>query len=195
MNLLKQMWDDKVIKQMWDDFVTLRPVGFSFLFILVSAGLSYHLFPNNPKIQPIEVGLIIGVIIGPLIAPMTARRTKKVKKKVKSDVSSLYLEGKMKRYSLLFSVNGGAFAIVQFSDKMETLGNLGKFGLPLGLVIFTILMTADIWLWGADMRKKYGRILFRPLGQTILLMIGALLVAGWLLIGVTPPTNACSGPS
>ena len=98
--------------------------------------------------------------------------------------SALYLEGKMKRYSLLFSVNGGAFAIIQFSQDTELPGVLNMVSLSFGLILFTLLMVSDIWLWGAGMRQQHGLALFRPVGQMILLMIGTLLVAGWLLMGV-----------
>ena len=91
----------------------------------------------------------------------------------------LYLDGKMQRYTLLFSVNGGVFAIVQLLPRGHLALDLGT--LAIGAALFTVLMTADIWLWGADMRNQHGHTLFRPVGQGILLMIGALLVGGWIL--------------
>jgi hypothetical protein len=105
-------------------------------------------------------------------------------KEINRDDQALYLEGKMKRYSLLFSVNGGAFAIATLFNEPTPPGGLSITSLSVGATVFTVLMTADIWLWGAGMRNRHGSVLFRPVGQTILLMIGALLTSGWTLIGV-----------
>jgi hypothetical protein len=88
----------------------------------------------------------------------------------------------MKRYTLRFSVNGAAFAIAKLLIEPNPPGALSWEGLSVGAILFTILMTADIWLWGAGMRNKHGAKLFRPVGQTILLMIGALLCGAWGLV-------------
>ena len=100
------------------------------------------------------------------------------------DISKLYLDGKMQRYSLLFSVNGGIFAIAQLVSKGDLLLDLKT--LASGAAIFTILMTADIWIFGADMRIHRSPTFFRPVGQAILLMIGSLIVAGWLMVFTAP---------
>jgi hypothetical protein len=86
-------------------------------------------------------------------------------------------------HSGLVSVNGGALAIARLIGDGKPVGGLSMLGLSIGAALFTIIMTADIWLWGAAMREQHGARLFRPVGQTMLLMIGALLFAGWLLIG------------
>lgn len=168
-------------KQTRDDLVTLAPVGFSFALLVSSALVIFNVDFRLPGMSSLETGLLLGVILGPVLGPMLARWPKE-EQSVHRDDQTLYLEGKMKRYNLLFLVNGGAFAIAKLLGQTKLPGNLGIASLSLGAVVFTVLMTADIWLWGAGMRKDHGAGLFRPVGQTILLMIGALLCAGWILV-------------
>ncbi|HJR60909.1 MAG TPA: hypothetical protein VJ813_15975 [Vicinamibacterales bacterium] len=163
---------------------TLAPVGLSFALLLLCglaiSTLGWHL----PSATSKETGLLFGLILGPVVAPMLGRRTP-AKEPVPSAQQALYLDGKMKRYSLLFQVNGGAFAIAKLLDGPKPPGGLGIAALSTGAVVFSVLMTADIWLWGAEMRDAYGARVFRPVGQAILLMIGALLCSAWVLVGWT----------
>jgi hypothetical protein len=135
-----------------------------------------------PGASPTETGLLFGLILGPIIGPMLGR-WKKPEELVPTPEQALYLDGKMKRYSLLFQVNGGAFAIAKLLDAPKPPGGLGIAALSFGAAAFSVVMTADIWLWGAGMRNAYGAKLFRPVGQAILLMIGALLCSAWILVG------------
>ena len=169
-------------KQTKEDLATLAPVGLSFALLLLCgvamSRLGWHLRGANCT----ETGLLLGLILGPIVGPMLGR-WKKAEEPVQPQVQTLYLEGKMKRYSLLFQVNGGAFAIAKLLDGPKPPGSLGIAALSLGAVVFSVLMTADIWLWGASMRNAHGGKLFRPVGQAILLMIGALLCSAWVLVG------------
>jgi hypothetical protein len=93
-----------------------------------------------------------------------------------------YEDGKHRRYGLLFSVNGGAFAIVQFVLKEETRlnGGLSLKELAVGMILFTALMVWDIFKFGENMREfDKDKILFGPVGKTVLLSLGALICAGW----------------
>jgi hypothetical protein len=97
-----------------------------------------------------------------------------------------YMEGKMKRYSLLFAVNGGAFAIAKVfgeHDSTQLLGGLTVQHLALGAVAFTVLMGIDIFLFGLMMRRKFfgDRMVFTWVGRVILVALCALLIAGWLM--------------
>lgn len=110
-------------------------------------------------------------------------------------VEQAYLEGKMKRYGLLFSVNGGTFAIISLAvqnadDGLDAshhlIGKLTLGNLALWIIIFTALMIADIWRYGTGMRKLeasayFGRHprLFTPFGQSITVLVGILLVGAW----------------
>jgi hypothetical protein len=162
------------------DLETLRPVLLSFAVLAVMGALV------KVVKQPLEIGLLAGVVLGPVVGPMVGKW--KIpgapEGKVQRDDEALYLEGKMKRYSLLFSVNGGAFAIAKLLNEPTPPGGLSIAALSVGAIVFTVLMTADVWLWGAGMRNQHGSALFRPVGQTILLMIGALLTSGWVLVTV-----------
>jgi hypothetical protein len=155
-----------------EDLEILAPVAISFAILAAAAVLGWIA-------SRLEVGLLLGVVLGPLIGPI-AGKTVKIGAVLTSEVQSLYLEGKMKRYSLLFSVNGGSFAIAKLLREPKPPKGLSMEGLAVGAVVFTVLMTADIWLWGAGMRHAHGEKLFRPVGQTILLMIGALLGSAWV---------------
>jgi len=173
------------LEQIKTDIRQLASVGLSF-FVVLGAGGVAHAFGGqySQAVRFSQVGLLIGVILGPVFAPMVARWANTLEHDVPREDSELYLEGKMRRYSLLFSVNGGAFLIAKLIGDGKPTGGLSMFGLSVGAAVFTIIMTADIWLWGAGMREKHGAKLFRPVGQTILLMIGALLFSGWMLVGL-----------
>jgi hypothetical protein len=64
-----------------------------------------------------------------------------------------YTDGKMKRYGLLFSVNGGAFALARFSSDKGLAINPAV--IASGAIFFTVLMTLDIWMFGIAMRKQF----------------------------------------
>jgi hypothetical protein len=101
-------------------------------------------------------------------------------------VMSTYIDGKMRRYNLLFSVNGGAFAIAKLlgdPNNRNLVGSLTLQHLALGSIIFTALMLVDIRLWGETMRNKFpsGKLVFTKEGKVILLLLGILIIAGWLL--------------
>jgi hypothetical protein len=101
----------------------------------------------------------------------------------------VYEGGKHRRYSLLFSVNGGAFAVAKLmnSEPMkqgEVLGSLTLAQLSVGMAVFTSVMVWDIWLFGEKMRLNYLKNAFGPQGKAVLILIGALIVIGWLLVGL-----------
>ena len=106
----------------------------------------------------------------------------------KLDGLRTYIDGKMRRYGLLFSVNGGALAIAKLmadDNTAKLLGRLTVRHLAFGAIIFTIVMVVDIWLFGEMMRKKFlGKLAFTNRGKTILLMLGLLLVISWVLVAV-----------
>jgi len=95
-----------------------------------------------------------------------------------------YEDGKHRRYSLLFAVNGGAFAVAKLvaqPNVSNVVGSLTMHQLSIGMVLFTIVMTADIFMFGEKMRKTYLPDDFRWQGKLVLLLIGILISAGWLL--------------
>jgi hypothetical protein len=100
----------------------------------------------------------------------------------------LYENGKHRRYGLLFSVNGGAFAIAkllvgQAEGHRAVLGALNLSELSAGMALFTIIMVADIFAFGQKMREDYLPDDFGWYGKAVLISIGILLFAGWLLVG------------
>jgi len=100
----------------------------------------------------------------------------------KLDGLRTYIDGKMKRYNLLFAVNGGAFAIAKLmGQNTHNIGGLTLKQLAIGAMIFTVVMTLDIWLWGQMMRKDFfsGGSVFTPIGKAILLLLAFLLILGW----------------
>jgi hypothetical protein len=105
------------------------------------------------------------------------------------DAKELYETGKHRRYSLLFSVNGGAFAIAKLitgeSGKPGVvLGNLTLTELSVGMVAFTAVMICDIYAFGDKMRKTFLEKDFGWQGKAVLLVLGVLLCLGWLLVGL-----------
>ena len=108
------------------------------------------------------------------------------KEPFKSEEFKAYEDGKHRRYELLFAVNGGAFAVAKlFADKAcpNVLGRLTLFELSWGMVLFTVAMTADIFMFGQRMRENYVRGAFALPGKLVLLSMGILLCAGWILVG------------
>jgi len=96
----------------------------------------------------------------------------------------LYEKGKERRYSLLFSVNGGAFAIARLIKEGDSIGGLSHPALSIGMVLFTVVMVCDIFVFGKKRSKapKSTDVFGNP-GQRVLLSIGFLICVGWLLVG------------
>jgi len=70
----------------------------------------------------------------------------------------LYENGKHRRYNLLFSVNGGAFAIAklltgELGKAGVVLGGLNMYELSIGMIVFTLCMGFDIGAFGYNMRR------------------------------------------
>jgi hypothetical protein len=126
-----------------------------------------------------------------------------------SDISKAYEEGKHRRYNLLFAVNGGAFAVARFfttdpedfrGPEDNLVGSLTYGQLSLGMVLFTIVMVLDIYMFGENMRQQtikpnstnHGLLkllfsselskLFSWQGKLVLFLIGLLISAGWTLV-------------
>src|SRR6266542_336906 len=96
-----------------------------------------------------------------------------------------YEDGKHRRYTLLFAVNGGAFAVAKlFADPhtVNVLGTLTLRQLSIGMILFTIVMVLDIYMFGEKMRTKYLPDTFSWQGKTVLLLLGLLICAGWFLV-------------
>ena len=109
------------------------------------------------------------------------------------DILDLYETGKHRRYSLLFAVNGGAFAIVSLRAERITsaeplapvdlgpiAGGLTLTHLAVGMALFTILMGVDIWAFGERMRARENS-LFNGVGKVVLVTICAFIAIGWIL--------------
>jgi hypothetical protein len=98
----------------------------------------------------------------------------------------LYEDGKHRRYTLLFSVNGGAFAVAKlFSDQdaATVLGHLTILQMSIGMILFTAVMVVDIFKFGMKMRGYRDEDdVFERWGQAVLLLIGLLICAGWALV-------------
>ncbi len=97
-----------------------------------------------------------------------------------------YEDGKHRRYGLLFTVNGGAFVIAKLlagQHATVVLGGLSLWQLSLGMFLFTAVMVVDIYFFGKNMRSTYLPGAFGTPGKTVLILLGLLIGAGWLLIG------------
>lgn len=104
---------------------------------------------------------------------------------------SHYEGGKHRRYSLLFSVNGGAFAIAQLltkpENKTQVLGNLTLTHLAIGMIGFTALMVWDTYAFGKSMSIRYlNKEVFGNVGKAVLIAIGALIILGWGMVAFGP---------
>ena len=113
-----------------------------------------------------------------------------------TDLFELYETGKHRRYTLLFAVNGGAFAVGRLwaenpDGAAAVLGGLTLSALAVGMAAFTAVMVADIFTFGEKMRRVLALDgvgtpvieVFGPIGRIVLLLLGLLVVVGWLLVG------------
>jgi hypothetical protein len=99
------------------------------------------------------------------------------------DSFKAYEEGKHRRYNLLFAVNGGDFAVAKlFGDPKSVLGGLTLRELSFGMIAFTVVMVWDIFAFGEKMRTAYLPDQFGWIGKAVLLLVGFLISAGWLLV-------------
>lgn len=108
----------------------------------------------------------------------------------KLQVIDTYLNGKMRRYSLLFSVNGGAFAIATLLADPNTsnlVGGLTLQHLAVGAGIFTLAIGVDTWFWGRKMRDQFlnDDIIFGNAGKIVHLILLALIIAGWAIAALS----------
>jgi hypothetical protein len=105
------------------------------------------------------------------------------------DALELYENGKHRRYGLLFSVNGGAFAIAKvITGQSNILGGLSLQQLSIGMVLFTAVMVLDIFEFGRRSKKEPIPDVFGGVGKAVLLLLGALICIGWILAGFGPST-------
>jgi hypothetical protein len=114
-----------------------------------------------------------------------------VEEKKISENFKAYEDGKQRRYNLLFTVNGGAFAVAKlFNDPKllcdgkvaPILGGLSLGWLSFGMILFTIVMALDISMFGEKMRKNYLLGAFGWQGKMVLLAISILICIGWSLV-------------
>lgn len=164
----------------------------SIFFLLLALGAGIGIRAGSP-LAGLTIGVITGLVAGVAASyiwefrgsvPENQKSTKDI-----FDRLAVYTDGKMKRYSLLFGVNGGAFAIAQLiADPSKQLpSGLSLPGLGIGLILFTAVMTVDIWLWGCLMRREglAGELAFSIYGKAILLLISGLIVSGWVLMALS----------
>lgn len=83
------------------------------------------------------------------------------------DAMELYENGKQRRYGLLFSVNGGAFAILTFLVRdVQGVARGGRFlivwSVSLGLAAITVVLAYDIFRFGVAMRELFAEQHLRP---------------------------------
>ena len=135
--------------QKWYQYPAIHVLLF---FMLFGVGAGVGISAANPI-----AGLITGLVVG-IIARVAASKNWEYPKPMPDNHKSnqdileklnVYVDGKMKRHTLLFGVNGGAFAIVQLlADQRHLPGQLTLPKLAIGAIFFTIVMTMDIWQWG-----------------------------------------------
>lgn len=116
---------------------------------------------------------------------MTTNEEHNLESKKVPESFKAYEDGKHRRYSLLFAVNGGAFTVAKlFADPKtaNVLGSLTLRQLSIGMILFTIVMVLDIYMFGEKMRNQYLPDAFSWHGKIVLLLLGILICTGWFLV-------------
>jgi hypothetical protein len=103
------------------------------------------------------------------------------------DVIDIYEEGKHRRYALMFSVNGGAFAIGKLLTGEPgrpgvVVGGMKLWHLAIAMIFFTAVMACDIAAFGSRM-KLLNKDLFDIPGKVVLALLSIFLGFGWLIVG------------
>jgi hypothetical protein len=129
-------------------------------------------------------------------------RTSEQQRAFDKDLFDGYENGKHRRYSLLFAVNGGAFAVARLLgddagaiERNRVAGKLSLTDLALGMIIFTAIMSFDILMFAWKIRRLWkldhpgkGSIIwdgpFTVPGWIVLTTIWLLISAGWLLVAI-----------
>jgi predicted membrane protein len=112
--------------------------------------------------------------------------TKKTDHLTFKDIYTLYESGKGRRYGLLFSVNGGALAILSFLIKdpqNDTLTRCSMVAVAIGMVLFTWIMWIDINEFGTNMgelAQARGEKLYEKTGKFVLRALALLLTFAWV---------------
>ena len=118
------------------------------------------------------------------------------------DAMEIYEDGKHRRYSLFFAVNGAVAAIAKVGQGGADPGSVPDWvpdWLPdhglfrLGMIVFTALMTCDIWIFGQRIREAVGDDrgsgwdgIFSRVGKIVLFGCCALIMAGWAFVRSMP---------
>lgn len=103
-----------------------------------------------------------------------------------NEIYSLYESGKSRRYGLLFSVNGGGFAIASWLIKdikpSDTLLKWEQIGIAVGMIVFTAIMYIDVRAFGKNFRNLGSPLnLFDTVGERVLAGLTALLILAWFV--------------
>ena len=119
------------------------------------------------------------------------------------DAVKIYEDGKHRRYSLLFAVNGAVAAIAKVGNGAGADQDQALDWVPdhllfrLGMIVFTLLMFFNIWIFGQRIReavgddakgRRYGT--FSIVGKIVLGGCCALIIAGWAFIRSMPAFSA-----
>lgn len=134
------------------------------------------------------------IMVIPLLLLSFSGNAEKDPAAIEKELFEAYEAGKHRRYALLFSVNGGAFAVVGllFERRLVTAGLLTLRQIAIGMILFTAVMCFDILAFGLKMRFKTrpgkdfalnGGGLFAWPGWFVLGALWLLISTGWALAG------------
>jgi hypothetical protein len=97
----------------------------------------------------------------------------------------IYESGKGRRYGLLFTVNGGAYALIGFLvtnghalSQFSPIGIWAFVIIPIALGLFSWFMCDDIYAFGTNMRESDPK-LFGAMGRRLLRSVRLLFCGGW----------------
>lgn len=207
------------VKREWMPWLAaaIGPVGF------ITITLFWDLCPIDPSSRFdaflernwLPVLLFAPILLLPLflftfhkyVAQKSSARLGESSARPDKDLFEAYETGKHRRYGLLFSVNGAAFALVEFffGKDQPRIEALTVYQIAFGMMCFSAIMSFDILAFGLKMRfsrsqKSIWDGLFAWPGWVVLGALWLLISTGWLLAGsaeyrrVPPNTDCSDGP-
>ena len=91
---------------------------------------------------------------------------------------------RVSEWSAAVTDDGGAFAVAKIlKSESNVLGGLSLKELSIGMALFSAVMVVDVFAFGLRSKREPIPNVFNGVGQAVVILLGALICVGWLLVG------------